>query len=58
MNNDKEIKTIMSLGSSKIFTVDPSHKDTISKTTIDELIREAKRHLALKKKVHFVIVKE
>ena len=56
--SDIEIKTIMSLGSSKIFTIDPSHRDTISKSTIDALIREAKRHLASKKKVHFVLVKE
>ena len=56
--SDNEIKTIMSLGSSKIFTVDPSHKDMISKATIDALVREAKRHLATKKKVHLVLVKE
>lgn len=56
--SEKEIKTIMSLGSSKVFTVDPTQKDNISKTTIDALIREAKRHLASKKKVHFVLVKE
>ena len=56
--SEKEIKTIMSLGSSKVFTVDPTQKDNISKTTIDALIREAKRHLALKKKVYFVLVKE
>ena len=56
--SEKEIKTIMSLGSSKIFSIDPNHKDAISKATIETLVREAKRHLAAKKKVHLVLVKE
>jgi len=55
---DRDINTIMSLGSSKIFTIDPQQKDFISKSTLDSLIREAKTHLAKKKKVHLVLVKE
>jgi hypothetical protein len=55
---DKDINTIMSIGSSKIFTIDPQQKDFISKSTLDSLIREAKTHLAKKKKVHLVLVKE
>ena len=56
--SDNDIKTIMSLGSSKIYTVDPDQKDAISKATLDLLIREAKRHLSKKKKIHLVLIRE
>jgi len=56
--SDNDIKTIMSLGPSKIYTVDPDQKDAISKATLDLLIREAKRHLSKKKKIHLVLIRE
>ena len=53
-----EVKTIMSLGASKIYSIDPQHQQTIQKRTMDQLVMDAKKHLSQKRKVHFVLVKE
>jgi len=57
-NNDKEIKSIMNLGATKVYTIDPNNKSHLQKTTMTILINDAKSHLTKNKKVHFVLVKE
>ena len=58
MTSDKEIKSVLSLGQKSVFSNDPAHKDAISKTTLELINKEAKRHLSARKKVHFILIKE
>jgi hypothetical protein len=55
---DKEIKVLLSSGSTTAITLDPSLKNEITTSSLNALIRDVKGHLARKKKVSVVIVKE
>lgn len=49
---------ILLLGKAEKVTVDPNFKTDITRRQIDTLIKEIKTHLASRKKVHILIVKE
>ena len=55
---DKEIKELLSRGSFSTITFDPSLKNEITTSSLNALVREIKGHLARKKKVSVVVVKE
>ena len=56
--NDKEIRALLSTGSTQTFTLDPNMKNEITRETIDVAIRDVKRALSAKKRVSIVIVTE
>ena len=56
--NDKEIKQLLSTGSTQTFTLDPNMKNEITRATLDVAIRDVKRGLGAKKHVSLVIVTE
>ena len=56
--NDKEIKQLLSSGSTQHFTLDPNMKNEITRATLDVAIRDVKRALSAKKRVSIVIVTE
>ena len=56
--NDKEIKQLLSTGSTQTFTLDPNMKNEITRATLDVAIRDVKRGLGAKKRVSIVIVTE
>ena len=56
--NDKEIKQLLSTGSTQTFTLDPNMKNEITRATIDVAIRDVKRAISAKKRVSIVIVTE
>ena len=56
--NDKEIKQLLSTGSTLTFTLDPNMKNEIPRATLDVAIRDVKRALSAKKHVSIVIVTE
>ena len=56
--NDKEIKQLLSSGSTQTFTLDPNMKNEITRATLDVAIRDVKRALSAKKHVSVVIVVE
>lgn len=58
MASDKDAQSVLGLGSSSVFTLDPLQKDGITRAAIDTAMREAKNHLIRKRKVHVIIVKE
>lgn len=55
---DKEIKAILSSGTSSTFTLDPSHKNEITRSTLDIIIRDVRKHLAAKKTVSVIVIRE
>ena len=55
---DKEIKEVLGKGTPSTFSLDPNMKDQISRSTLDSINREVKKHLASKKRVSVVVVKE
>lgn len=55
---DKEIKAILSRGTSSTFTLDPSHKNEITRSTLDIIIRDVRKHLAAKKTVSVIVIRE
>ena len=56
--NDKEIKQLLSTGSTQHFALDLNMKNEITRATIDVAIRDVKRALSAKKRVSIVIVTE
>ena len=56
--NDKEIKQLLSTGSTQHFALDPNMKNEITRATIDVAIRDVKRAISAKKRVSIVIVTE
>ena len=56
--NDKEIRALLSTGSTQHFTLDPNMKNEITRETLDVAIRDVKRALSAKKHVSVVIVTE
>ena len=58
MKPTDEIQRIVKSGKPTVITLDPNLKDTINRSQLDTMIREAKKHLAMKKKVQLVMVKE
>ena len=55
---DKEIKQLLSTGSTQHFALDPNMKNEITRATIDVAIRDVKRALSAKKHVSIVVVTE
>jgi len=55
---DKEIKKVLGLGTPSTFSLDPNMKNEITRSTLDSIIREVKKHLSAKRKVSVVLVKE
>ena len=56
--NDKEIKQLLSTGSTQHFALDPNMKNETTRATIDVAIRDVKRATSAKKRVSIVIVTE
>lgn len=54
----KEIHKLIDLGTPTAVSVDPDLKDQIIRSQIEAVIRDAKKHLAQRKKVHLVLIKE
>ena len=54
----ENFQDILSLGKAEKVTVDPNFKTDITRRQIDTLIKDIKTHLANRKKVHILIVKE
>ncbi len=55
---DNEIKELLSRGASSTITFDPSLKNEITTSALNALNREIKSHVARKRKVSVVLVKE
>ena len=55
---DNEIKELLSRGASSTITFDPSLKNEITTSSLNALNREIKSHVARKRKVSVVLVKE
>ena len=53
-----DIQKIISLGDSTIVSIDPDIKTEVSKKQIDGIVSDMKKHLAKKRMVHIVVVKE
>jgi hypothetical protein len=53
-----DIQKIISLGEPNLFTIDPDIKTEISGRQINSLVSDMRRHLAKRKKVHIILVKE
>lgn len=58
MKPTDEIQRIMKSGKSTVITLDPSLKDMINRSQLDTMIRDAKKHLGMKKTVKLVMVWE
>ena len=55
---DKEIKDILSRGTSSTFTLDPSHKNEITRSRLDIITRDVRKHLAAKKTVSLIVIRD
>ena len=55
---DKEIRALLSTGTTQHFALDPNMKNEITRATIDVAIRDVKRAISAKKRVSIVIVTE
>lgn len=55
---DRETKELLSRGSASRIDFDPSLKNEITRLSMDVMMREIKSHIARKRKVTVVIVKE
>lgn len=53
-----DIQKIISLGEPTAFTIDPDIKTDISSKQINSIVSDMRRHLAKRKKVHIILVKE
>ena len=53
-----EIQKLISLGEANVVSIDPDIKSEISRKQIDGIVKDMKKHLLQKKKVHIVLVKE
>ena len=54
----EDIQKIISSGEMTIFLIDPDFKNEISKKQIDDIVKDMKKHLQRKKKVHILLIKE
>ena len=54
----EDISKIIYLGEHTILSIDPDIKTEISRKQIEGIVGDMKRHLAKRKKVHIVLVKE
>jgi excinuclease UvrABC helicase subunit UvrB len=53
-----DIQKIIDLGEPTVVSIDPDIKTEISKKQIDGIIGDMRKHLAKRKKVHIVLVRE
>lgn len=58
MMTDREIKELLSRGTASKVEFDPSLKNEITRASLDAMVRDVKGHLARKKRVSVVVVKE
>ena len=56
--NDKEIRALLSTGSTQTFTLDPNMRNEITRAKLDVAIPDVKQALSAKKHVSIVIVTE
>ena len=54
---DKEIKEVLSRGEPTTYTLDPSFRNEITRSTLDLINREVKKHLSSKRRVSVFLVK-
>jgi hypothetical protein len=54
----EDIQKIISSGEMTVFSIDPDFKNEISKKQIDDIVKDMKKHLHRKKKVHILLIKE
>lgn len=55
---DKEIRELLSRGSLNAIAFDPALKNEITRSSLDAMVRDVKAHLAKKRNVTVVVVKE
>jgi hypothetical protein len=53
-----DILKVISVGEPTIVSIDPDIKSEISRKQIDDIVKDMKKHLQRKKKVHIVLVRE
>ena len=58
MMNDKEIQEVLGRGKPSTYSFDPSIKTEITRATLDVAVRDIKKHLASKRRVYLIVVKE
>ncbi len=54
----EEISKIIDLGEHTIVSIDPDIKTEISRKQIEGIVSDMKRHLAKRKKIHILLVRE
>ena len=54
----EDISKIIDLGEPTIVSIDPDIKTEISRKQIDGIVGDMRKHLAKRKKVHIVLVRE
>ena len=55
---DREVRELLARGTTSKAEFDPSVKTEITRQSLDAMVREVKSHLARKRKVSVIIVKE
>ncbi len=55
--NDKEIKDLLSRGTTSRVDFDPALKNEITRSSMDAIIREVKGHISRKRKVSVLVIK-
>lgn len=54
----EDISKIIDLGEHTIVSIDPDIKTEISRKQIEGIVSDMRRHLAKRKKVHIVLIRE
>ena len=53
-----QIYQILSAGKATTISLDPDLKTEINRVQLDSMVREARKHLTLKKRVHLIMIRE
>jgi hypothetical protein len=53
-----DIQKIISSGEPTVVSIDPDLKTEISKKQIESIVKDMKKHLSNRKKVHILLIKE
>lgn len=56
--NNKELKDLLDRGKIQDFSFDYNTKSNITKSTLDNVVKETNRHLLSKKRVWIILIKE
>lgn len=55
---DREVKELLSRGTASKVEFDPSLKNEITRASLDAMVRDVKGHLARRRKVSVIVVKD